>query len=244
MAVSLFARVRVEVMLAVAGCAHALTFAPDPLPYWSLAIVQVLALAILVHSVRDADSVWLAALRGWWFGLVSFSVGLYWLFISMNHYGGLPAPLAAVGVVGLSAFLALFTGFSCGLFVWLRPVSVRGKVWLDVLTWSSVWAGAEWLRSILFSGFPWLNIGYAHVDSALAGWAPLLGVHGIGFFAAFVAAALSILLRPSAAQQKSTVSVVIIALTLLFAGQLLMRVDWSSAHGTPLNIRLVQIDFA
>src|SRR5699024_4777277 len=119
-------------------------------------------------------------------------------------------------------------------------VSVRGKVWLDVLTWSSVWAGAEWLRSILFSGFPWLNIGYAHVDSALAGWAPLLGVHGVAFFAAFVAAALSILLRPSAAQQKSTVSVVIIAFTLLFAGQLLMRVDWSSAHGKPLNIRLVQ----
>src|SRR5699024_4494510 len=145
-----------------------------------------------------------------------------------------------IGVIALSAFLALFTALACGVFAGLRPVPARRIVWMDVLTWSAAWAGTEWLRSILFSGFPWLNIGYAHVDSPLAGWAPLLGVHGVAFFAAFVAAALSLALRPSAALQKPAPAIAMTALALLLSGELLMQVDWSSAYGKPLNIQLVQ----
>ena len=53
------------------------------------------------------------------------------------------------------------------------------------------------VRAVLLTGFPWLNIGYAHVDSPLAGWAPLLGVHGMALLAAFAAAAIATLWQPS-----------------------------------------------
>ncbi|VFM96616.1 MAG: apolipoprotein N-acyltransferase [Candidatus Kentron sp. G] len=46
------------------------------------------------------------------------------------------------------------------------------------------WVLVEWARGWLLGGFPWLQIGYAHVDSPLAGFAPLLGVHGVGWAAA------------------------------------------------------------
>src|SRR5699024_12617703 len=75
-------------------------------------------------------------------------------------------------LASLVPYTTLFRS-ACGVFAGLRPVPARRIVWMDVLTWSAAWAGTEWLRSILFSGFPWLNIGYAHVDSPLAGWAPL-----------------------------------------------------------------------
>lgn len=231
---------RVLATLALAGGVHALTFAADPLPSWSLAIVQVLALAVLVRAARDAACGWQAFVQGWWFGLVNFGVGLYWLFISMNHYGGLSAPLAVAGVAALSAFLALFTGMACGLFVWLRPVSGAGAPFTYTLAWSGAWTSMEWLRGVLLSGFPWLNIGYAHVDSPLAGWAPLLGVHGVAMLAAFAAAALAGPRLPLAALPRSMVPTLTAALALVAMGWLLARIDWSYPDGKPLNMRLVQ----
>lgn len=233
-------RLRATAALALAGGVHALAFAVDPLPSWSLAIVQVLALAVLIRAARDAACAWQAFVRGWWFGLVNFGVGLYWLFISMNHYGGLSAPLAVAGVVALSGFLALFTAMACGLFAWLRPASIRGASLVQGLAWSGAWASMEWLRGVLFSGFPWLNIGYGHVDGPLAGWAPLLGVHGMALLAAFAAAAVAALRLPPSASTRSTAPAVTMAFALVAAGGLLSPIDWSSNDGKPLNIRLVQ----
>ena len=41
------------------------------------------------------------------------------------------------------------------------------------------WVLSEWLRSWLFTGFPWLYLGYAHLDTPIAGWAPIVGVYGL-----------------------------------------------------------------
>lgn len=226
--------------LTLAGGVHALAFATDPLPAWSLPIVQVLALSMLVRAAHNASCSWQAFVRGWWFGLVNFGVGLYWLFISMNHYGGLPTLLAVAGVLTLSAFLALSTGMACGLFVRLRPATEVRAPWVLALIWSGAWTSSEWLRSVMFTGFPWLNIGYAHVDSPLAGWAPLLGVHGIALLAAFAAAAVAALTFSATAWPRSTAFTVVLGLALVIVGWLLMRIDWSSATGRPLNMRLVQ----
>ncbi|MEZ5741159.1 MAG: hypothetical protein R3E68_18135 [Burkholderiaceae bacterium] len=45
------------------------------------------------------------------------------------------------------------------------------------------------MRAYLFTGFPWLSIGYAHVEGPLFALAPLAGIYGIGVLAATAAAA-------------------------------------------------------
>lgn len=233
-------RLRSATALALSGGIHAMTFAAGPLPSWSLAIVQVISLAVLVRIVGDAKSLKHAFIRGWWFGAVNFGVGLYWLFISMSHYGGLSATLAVASVIALSAFLALFTGMTCAIFSWLRPPSLRTAPLMSALAWSGAWASMEWLRAVVFSGFPWLNIGYAHVDSPLVGWATVLGVHGTALSAAFVAAVLATLCSFPTPLRRPTIFTLSALVVVVGVGEFLTHVEWSSADGKPLNMRLVQ----
>ena len=186
--------------LTLAGAAHALTFAPGPLPGWALAITQVLALAVAARVTLYAPSARQSWARGWLFSFATYALGLYWIFISLHRYGDLAAPLAAAAVLLLSAFLAIFPATACALARRYAPLeldSPPARALTGALTWAALWAGFEWVRAVLLTGFPWLNIGYAHVDSPLAGWAPLLGVHGMALLAAFAAAAIATLWQPS-----------------------------------------------
>ncbi|MFM8636939.1 MAG: hypothetical protein ACKOER_04315 [Betaproteobacteria bacterium] len=66
-----------------------------------------LAAAVLAHAVwRHPPRV--AAACAWAFGTAWMVAGTWWLFISLNRYGGMPAPLAAASVFALGAALSLY----------------------------------------------------------------------------------------------------------------------------------------
>jgi apolipoprotein N-acyltransferase len=241
---------RGAIYLLATGAIHALTFSPGPLPIWSLAAVQVVTLAVVAYATLGARSPWHAFRQGWLFNFASFSVGLYWIFISLHTYGYLAAPLAVVGVLALTAFLALFPALACGLARTLTFISngdgsnsrsTPHHAGYAALSWAAAWSAFEWVRGTLWSGFPWLNVGYAHVDSPLAGWAPLLGVYGMAFFAAFSAATLAMLWHRSPLPYRAGRTwagglVLVVAL----AGWRLSGIEWSRPVGGELPLRLVQ----
>jgi apolipoprotein N-acyltransferase len=174
----------------LAGLAQALSIAApwDGQPRWWL---QLLSLGVLVAVLRSARRPRHAFLLGWLFATTWLSATYWWLFISMHTYGGLPAPLAVIAVVGLAAFLSLYYAAASALFALaVRPRGAGGP-----LVFAALWTLAELLRVTLFTGFPWGAGGYAHVSGPLAGYAPWIGVHGMTFVAAFIAAALAGLLR-------------------------------------------------
>jgi apolipoprotein N-acyltransferase len=228
------------------GAVHALSFAPGPLPHWSLPFVQLFALAVLAWHAMRAATAWRAALTGFVFGLAHFAVGLYWLYISMHEYGGISAPLAVLAVLLLSAFLALYTGLATGAASllggrYLPQATHYRRQLLAAAAWASCWAGAEWLRGTLFTGLPWLNIGYAHVEGMLAGWAPVVGVYGIAWLAAFAAAAIALLACAKDTQNDARTAIGVgLAVLSGLAGIFLGHVSWSSPHGEPLLVRLTQ----
>lgn len=165
---------------AAAGGAHALAFSNTAL-WW----LQLLALAVLVWRVQVAPGAGRAALIGWVFGTAWLVGGTWWLFISMYRYGGLPAWLAALAVLLLAAVLSIYLAAATW---WYARSAVRSRLWSPVL-FASLWLLAELARGVLFTGFPWVASGYAHVDGPLSTLAPLVGVYGIGFVAAWIAAA-------------------------------------------------------
>jgi len=234
--------------LVLAGVLQALCFAPGPLPTALLAVVQIVSLGVLARLTLTAPSVRRAALDGGLFALVTYAVGLYWLYISLHVYGYMAAPLAAGGVLALAAYLALYPAAACALARWLtvRPAAATpgrppGAVtWLrHTATWAATWTAFEWLRGVIMSGFPWLNIAYGHVDSPLAGWAPLFGAYGLAFAAAFVAAAVALLVANGLAWRQRALTLGV-AGALLVVGGVVALIGWSSPAGNPLAVRLVQ----
>lgn len=233
----------------VAGGLHALTFAPDPLPASLLPLLQVVLLAVLAWAVWRAPTVRQAVGYGWLFGFANFGVGLYWVFISLHVYGQMHLGLSVMAVLVLSAGLALFPALAAGFTRWLvsapdaaangSPTSTR--TWYFVLAWAVCWGTAEWLRGTVFTGFPWLNIGYAHVDGPLAGWAPLLGVYAVATAAAASAALLmGVVLHWRAGNAWRTRGLLVLAV-LWGVGLGFSQNPWGvHAVGEPLALRLVQ----
>lgn len=229
------------------GMIHALSFAPQPLPLWTLPFVQVFVLAAWFLTLSRSNRLRRAIVSAFLFGLGNFTVGLYWLFISMHHYGGLAWPLAAMGVVALAAFLALYMVLAV-VAIWAPGVLPRSDYFsrwphqlLMAATWASAWALTEWLRGTLWTGFPWLNIGYAHVEGVLAPWAPILGVYGLSWLAAFAAASVALFVEHKDSKQAAGAATCIGATILIgLAGIVLSHQYWTQPYGEPIIIRLVQ----
>lgn len=229
-----------------AGGLQALSFAPGPLPAWMLPFVQLVALAILAHQVFNARSLAQSAWRGWLFGFGLFLVGVYWLTISMHTYGGLPLPLAIAALVLFAAAMGLYAALAAALtrLVCGRRCGVAEQAPRQVLNaaiWASAWTLCEWLRSTLFTGFPWLNIGYAHAEGMFSGWAPVLGVHGLAWLAAFSAGAIALMARAKdTVYDRAAAATIALAVGAGLAGIAWTHATWVQAQGEPMLVRLVQ----
>jgi apolipoprotein N-acyltransferase len=173
-------------LAALAAMAHALAMA-WPGTGAARGWLQWLALLGLAWALCQQASVRQAAALGALFGTLSLSGATWWLFISLNTYGGLPAALAAVSVLLLSAALSLYLAMACGLWVACRPA--LPSVFARAILFAACWGLAELARGVFFTGFPWAAAGYAHVDGGLAALAPWLGVYGMGMASAALAMA-------------------------------------------------------
>jgi apolipoprotein N-acyltransferase len=172
------------------GLAQALSIAlpSSGQPLWWLQLLSLAGLAWLVLRERSWRR---AAVLGWTFATAWTAGTLWWLFISMHTYGGLPSALAAAAVLALAAVVALYYAAAMALFARINP---SGWAWRALL-FAACWLLAELLRATWFTGFPWGVSGYAHVDGPLSVLAPLIGVYGIGFAAALLAFWLALLTR-------------------------------------------------
>ncbi len=217
-------------LAATLGALHAASFAPEPLGWLQAACVAGLAWCV----ARAPSPAW-AALLGAVFGTAWLAAGVWWLFISMHRYGGLPAWLAALAVAALAAALSLY--LAAAMAAWRR--ARRGRPLPDAALFAGLWLLAELARGVLFTGFPWVAAGYAHGDGALAALAPWIGVYGIGAVSAAVAALAA---GAAIARGRQGAAAAAAALLLWWGPQALPR-DFTVPTGT-LSVALLQTNVA
>ncbi len=212
-----------------------LVFAFAPYNYFPLAILSPAILFFLWHKITPLRAFW----RGWLYGIGMFGMGVSWLHISLDQFGGIGLYLAW-GLTGLFVLgLATYIGLIGWAVIRLFPKCDSTRL-LFVLP--AAWVIMEWLRSWLFSGFPWLLLGYSQLDAPLSGFAPLAGVYGVSWAAAF-SASLLVYLALSQDQHKSLIMGLTLA-ALWLGGGALSFVKWSNPLGDPIEVALVQGNIA
>jgi len=212
----------------ILGAASVLGFAPFyffPLP--------VATLALLLYLWNQLERRLAAFLVGFAFGMGFFGFGSSWVYVSLHDFGALPVLLAGIATLLFCAILALYPALA-GLF--LAPIKTS-PLPKQLLMFPAVWVLLEWMRSWLFTGFPWLAVGYSQVPlSPLAGYAPLLGVFGVSFFCALSAGLLSLMIGMRAPGKRC----LILLAALWLAGFGLKQIEWTQPSGSALEVSLLQ----
>jgi apolipoprotein N-acyltransferase len=218
---------------AAAGACTVLSFEPFAVPG-----VAFVTLTLLFWQWEHAGSPRDGALVGFAFGAGLFGAGSSWLYIALETFGGMPPWLAFIAIALLTAYLALWPALAGYAGVRLAPCGTlaRGLIAAGVFTL------AEWVRGYLFTGFPWLALGYGQVpDGPLRGFAPVAGVYGVTL-AMVLAAALLAHVAGALARYERRPAIVAGAgaIVLCAAGSAASRIDWTMPSGAPLAVSLVQ----
>jgi apolipoprotein N-acyltransferase len=156
--------------------------------------------------------------------------------VSLHDFGHMPALLAAIATFLFCAYLALFPA-AAGWLAWrffggARPAGLVAMPAAFVLL--------EWVRGWLFTGFPWLAMGYSQAPSSpLAGFAPVIGAYGVSFAVAVAGAVLAAFGRSAAwSRRRALLAGAFVA--LFAAGAALRSVDWTSPSASPVSVALLQ----
>ncbi len=208
----------------------------------------LLALSAAALIWLRASSVKAAALCGLAFGVGIFGTGVSWVYVSLHDYGGMPALVAAVCTAAFCTLLALYPAVVALLLRGLNRVP--SAIGLMVLL-PALWTLTEWLRGWVFTGFPWLALGYSQVpDSPLAGFAPAFGVYGVSLAASAVSGALARIAElawsgrrlPAARRVRSLArgAPAWVAVGVLATGLLLQSRHWTQPAGEATSVALIQ----
>ncbi|MEC4720195.1 apolipoprotein N-acyltransferase [Noviherbaspirillum sp. CPCC 100848] len=233
---SLFPRLLPPLAALAAGGLTVFAFAPFGL--WPL---QILTLALVFMLALRSSGFAQSALIGWAYSSGILIAGVHWLYISMHRYGGMPGWMAALAVVLLSVALSAYAALGFGLAGWLRRRASLGASATTVsalLLLPAVWTLAEWLRGWIFTGFPWVSAGYAHTSGPLAGYAPVVGVYGLALISGVIAGCIALLPKSTGIGRHALP--VGLALAILAGGLILKQIRWTTPHGAPISVRLLQ----
>lgn len=204
----------------------AFVFALAPYDFWLVALLSPL---VLYWLLLPAMSNWRAFWLGEMYGMGLWSVGAFWLFTSIHTYGDTPTLLALL-MIG-------FVGLGMGLFHGALAVIFNRFVAKQPLSFASLWVVQEWLKTWLFTGFPWLFVGYAYTAQPwLTSLAPIFGVLALSFVSVFVSASLV-----EAARKKYRFLIPSSVMLLASVALWLIAPQWTTPKGTPnLKVSLVQ----
>lgn len=159
------------------------SFALAPFHWWWLAILS----PALLYATLQGRSAKQAFGIGWAYGFGLWFVGAFWLYTSIHEYGDTNAALSLLMIAVMAIVMGLFSALQTWVYRRFFPETP--------LTFAPIWVLFEWAKTWVFTGFPWLFVGYAFTERFLDHYAPLFGVYAVSFVVIILACALVEILK-------------------------------------------------
>ena len=180
--------------------------------------------------------------RALWLGLVAglvyFAGTVYWTSSVLAVFGGMPMALAVFAMLLLAAYLAIYPAVTSMVRARLGARGGRSALFFA----PAAWVATEYLRGLLFGGFPWVPLGNSQVTVLpVAQIASVFGVYGLSALVAFVNASIAFALLSTGRSRWAAVSATM-ALLIGIAVWGSWRVAEGSLtrQGTPIRVGLIQ----
>ncbi|MFO7594273.1 MAG: apolipoprotein N-acyltransferase [Pseudomonadota bacterium] len=218
-------------LVLIAGGVQPLAFAPFSL--YPLAVPALLPLFYLWLESTPGR----AARYGLVYGLGMFGVGISWVYVAIHDFGHSPMPVAALLTFLFVTAAALYPALMGFL---ARHTAIRWSISpsKQLLLWFPLfWTLGEWFKGWFLTGFPWLSLGYSQIDSPLGGYAPVIGVYGVGLLCAFSAGLLLLMWQH---RLRAVAWALPLLLLLWGAGWTLGQIEWTEPEGEPIRVTLIQ----
>jgi apolipoprotein N-acyltransferase len=207
-----------------------------------------------------------AFFTGWLFGLVFFGLGISWVYVSIHDFGNVPIFESAGITLLFALFLGLFPAIHGYLLQRFFPFSKypdsrnsTQMIWpYYLLAFPALGCCLELIRSWIFTGFPWLEIGTTQVKGPLAGFAPIFGSYGCTLLVYFIAGLLTYSIQCAQNAKNSVgpdlskkdllsdralfkiVFPFILIFLILLIGHSLKNKRWTTLKGAPIFVSLIQ----
>lgn len=183
-----------------------------------------------------------AFLFGFFFGTVHFLVQLYWIVFVIGHYGGLPLYFSVPALLLLCLYLAVYYVVFAML---ARRFVARFSPFICLWLIPAVWVAMDYLRSVVFSGFPWMDLGYGMADvSLLMQSADIWGHHGLTFIIVLLNTFFALLLLHKKELRSRTAMAVSLVLLLVVTGSYsvwrMQNIESQLVTAASLNVGVVQ----
>ncbi|HQL00245.1 MAG TPA: apolipoprotein N-acyltransferase [Smithellaceae bacterium] len=206
-------------------------------PKFGLGFLSWIALVPLFVALRGMASIGRSFLLGWIAGFLAHIGLLYWIAYVAVHYGNLSYITGSAVMLLLAAYLSLYTGFFAAGIVCFRG---RIPLWLSAPV---LWVCLEYLKSYLFSGFPWANLGYSQYQNlAFIQMADLTGVYGISFLIVLLNVALYGIIRKRSKSAYALAGCVMLlwAAAYTYGFVRIQQIESFVHEGRPVEVSLIQ----
>ncbi|MBI5892995.1 MAG: apolipoprotein N-acyltransferase [Deltaproteobacteria bacterium] len=155
----------------------ALVFAFPPFDIWLIAWFGIVPLFFAIHDKKPFERF----LIGFICGIVFFLGTVYWVVNSMTNYGGVPVWASVLVLLLLVIVLSLYPAVFGYLAFSLQPSA------FSLLLVPCLWVSLEYIRTFLFTGFPWVLLGYSQTTFLpIMQIADITGVYGVSFLVVMV----------------------------------------------------------